>query len=85
MAAVVLQWSKDSDGKAKANFSNHGTVSKVSATGPMEKNIELFSDEKDKTYYWYKGKVSGDKMTLAMFNRGGEEVTKKIELQLVFF
>jgi hypothetical protein len=33
----------------------------------------------------YKGKVSGDKLTLAMWNKGGEEVAKKIELKLVFF
>lgn len=50
--SVVLQWSKDSSGKEKANFHNHGTVGKASLTGPMEKDIELFSNEKDSTYYW---------------------------------
>jgi hypothetical protein len=50
--AVILQWSKDSNGQAKANLSSHGTVGKVSTTGAMEKEFELLSNEKDSTYYW---------------------------------
>ena len=32
----------------------------------------------------YKGKVSGDKLTLSLWNKGGEEVAKNIQLQLTF-
>lgn len=50
--SVILQWSKDSSGREKSNFDKHGTVGQVSHTGPMEKDIELFSNEKASTYYW---------------------------------
>ncbi|RAK71728.1 uncharacterized protein BO72DRAFT_391242 [Aspergillus fijiensis CBS 313.89] len=83
--AVILQWSKDAGGQVKSNSNHHGTVSKVSTNGSGEKEIEIFQNEKDSTYYWYKGKVSGETMTLSMWNKGGEEVTKNIKLQLVFF
>ncbi|KAJ5100262.1 hypothetical protein N7456_006314 [Penicillium angulare] len=83
--AVILQWSKDAGGQSKANASAHGTVGSVSAlSGPLNKKLELFSNEKESTYYWYKGEMSGSKLTLAMWNKGGEEVAKNIELQLVF-
>ncbi|OJK05287.1 hypothetical protein ASPACDRAFT_1852231 [Aspergillus aculeatus ATCC 16872] len=103
--AVILQWSKDAGGQVKSNSNHHGTVSKVSTNGSGEKEIEIFQNEKDSTYYWwgplvsnlesllmsyrfhfrYKGKVAGETMTLSMWNKGGEEVTKDIKLQLVFF
>lgn len=50
--AVMLQWSKDSDGRVKSNFTTHGTVNKMSRNGSGEKEIELLSNEKDSTYYW---------------------------------
>ncbi|KAJ5676058.1 hypothetical protein N7462_008955 [Penicillium macrosclerotiorum] len=83
--AVISQWSKDASGKEKANFTVHGTVSKVTLNNSGQKDIEILSDEKSATYYWYKGKMTGDKMTLSMLNKSGEEVAKNIELQLFFF
>lgn len=50
--AVIHQWSKDSGGKNKANSAQHGTIGKVSHTSHTEKEIEILSDEKDRTYYW---------------------------------
>ncbi|KAJ5263660.1 hypothetical protein N7478_011265 [Penicillium angulare] len=83
--AVILQWSQDASGQAKANASAHGTVGKLSAvSSPLNKKFELFSDEKESTYYWYKGELSGTKLNLAMWNKKGEEVAKNIELQLIF-
>ncbi|KAJ5927758.1 hypothetical protein N7466_006714 [Penicillium verhagenii] len=82
---VIHQWSKDASGKSKANSAHHGTVNKVTLVDTAEKDIEIFSDEKDLTYYWYKGKVLGEKLTLSMFNKGGEEVAKNIQLQIAFF
>ncbi|KAJ6111128.1 hypothetical protein N7486_003363 [Penicillium sp. IBT 16267x] len=83
--AVIHQWSKENGGQAKANSAQHGTVSQVSHKDPSKKEIEFFANEKERTYYWFKGQVWGDKMTLSMWNKGGEEVTKKIELQVAFF
>ncbi|PYH97055.1 hypothetical protein BO71DRAFT_396498 [Aspergillus ellipticus CBS 707.79] len=82
--SVLLQWSKNASGHVKANSDDFGTVNKVSGNVTGEREIEFFHNEKDKTYYWYKGKVTGNKMTLSMYNKSGEEVAKNIELQLVF-
>lgn len=100
--SVILEWTKDASGKEKANSSAHGTVNKVSLNGSGDRDIEMFFDEKEDTYYWYlifvfiktwrlliqfsryKGKVSGDRLTLVMLNKSGEEVAKNIQLQLTF-
>ncbi|KAJ5794604.1 hypothetical protein N7457_001203 [Penicillium paradoxum] len=50
--SVILQWTKDASGKTKVNSTAHGTVNKVSINGSGEKEIELFFDQKDTTYYW---------------------------------
>ncbi|KAE8152774.1 hypothetical protein BDV25DRAFT_137581 [Aspergillus avenaceus] len=83
--SVILQWSKDGSGRIKANSSNNGTISKVSHNGDGEKEIEFLYNEKDTTYYWYKGRVSGHKLILSMWNKSGEEVAKDIQLNPVFF
>jgi hypothetical protein len=50
--SVIFQWTKDSSGRQKANSIAHGTINKVSINGSGEKEIELFFNQKDKTYYW---------------------------------
>ncbi|KAJ5716545.1 hypothetical protein N7493_008456 [Penicillium malachiteum] len=84
---VMLQWTKDSGGKAKANFSNHGTVNNMVVNGSGDKQLEIFSApaEKEANYYWFKGKVSGQNLTLTMSNKSGEEVAKDIQLKLFYF
>lgn len=50
--SVIWQWTKDASGKTKANATAHGTVNKVSNNGSGDRELELFSDQKDSTYYW---------------------------------
>ncbi|PYI01281.1 hypothetical protein BO78DRAFT_464739 [Aspergillus sclerotiicarbonarius CBS 121057] len=83
--AVIHQWTKDASGKAKSNSFAQGTVSKSVILGPMEREIEILYNERETTYYWYKGKQSGGKLTLSMFNKHGEEVAKNIELLAVYY
>ncbi|KAJ5737678.1 uncharacterized protein N7483_002803 [Penicillium malachiteum] len=51
---VILQWTKDASGKAKAHFNHHGTVSNIVVNSSGEKELELLSapSEKDISYYW---------------------------------
>ncbi|KAJ5626635.1 hypothetical protein N7528_004062 [Penicillium herquei] len=84
---VILQWTKDGSGKAKANFSHHGTVSNMVMNRSGDKDLELFSAdaEKESNYYWFRGTASGDDLTLTMLNKSGEEVAKNIQLKIFYF
>ncbi|RAH68924.1 uncharacterized protein BO66DRAFT_392736 [Aspergillus aculeatinus CBS 121060] len=69
--AVILQWSKDAGGQVKSNSNHHGTVSKVSTNGSGEKEIEIFQNEKDSTYYWWgflciKPQIIADELSISL-------------------
>ncbi|RAK97879.1 uncharacterized protein BO80DRAFT_427750 [Aspergillus ibericus CBS 121593] len=83
--AVIHQWTKDASGKSKSNSFAQGTVSKSVISGPMERELEILYNERETTYYWYKGKQSGGKLILSMFNKHGVEVAKNIELVAVYY
>ncbi|PLB53835.1 hypothetical protein P170DRAFT_420640 [Aspergillus steynii IBT 23096] len=85
LVSVIHQWSKDASGKEKANSHAHGTVNKVASGSEGKKEVEILYENRDKTYYWYKGTVSGDTLTLSMWNKGGEKVADSIRLHLAFF
>ncbi|KAJ5648975.1 uncharacterized protein N7484_002698 [Penicillium longicatenatum] len=82
---VLHQWTKPDGGKPKANSASHGTIGRITVTGTAQKEIEFLANEKDETYYWFKGTMACDKMNLSMMNKAGEEVAKNIELDVAFF
>lgn len=50
--SVIHQWSKDAGGKEKANSYAEGTVNKVSPRSDGKKDVEVFFNDREKTYYW---------------------------------
>ncbi|KAL4986043.1 hypothetical protein BDW68DRAFT_179132 [Aspergillus falconensis] len=82
---VIHQWTKDAAGVERKNSFAEGTINKAVDIRQGVKEIEFFEKEKDKTYYWYKGTISGDTVTLIMMNKKGEECAKNIKLELAYF
>ncbi|PWY96299.1 hypothetical protein BO94DRAFT_580161 [Aspergillus sclerotioniger CBS 115572] len=83
--AVIHQWTRDASGKSKSNSFAQGTVSKSVILSPGEKEVEFLYNERETYYYWYKGRQTGAKLILSMYNKGGEEVAKNIELVAVYY
>ncbi|KAJ5936813.1 hypothetical protein N7466_003263 [Penicillium verhagenii] len=75
-AVLSGQWTKSFSGELKSNFARAGTITKLDGD-----KIEIFVGEDQ--YYWFVGRVNGDKIVLNM-KKDGDDNYGKAELSLFY-